>query len=109
MAARRKTRRQAQDVIGVLDVGTSKTVCVIASVSGLREGGASASDVQVLSIGDKPTRGLTAGVVVELDGAEQAVRAAVMQAERMAGVVLEDVHLAVACRGLRSSTFTAGS
>ncbi len=109
VAAGRKRRRQAQDVIGVLDVGTSKTVCVIAVVSGLREGGAALAGVQVLGIGDKPTRGLTAGVVTELDGAEQAVRAAVMQAERMAGVVLEDVHLAVACRGLRSSTFTASS
>jgi cell division protein FtsA len=103
VAAGRRIRGQAQDVIGVLDVGTSKTVCVIALAGDPRGEGS----VEVLGIGDQPTRGLTAGVVTELDAVEQAVRAAVMQAERMAGVVLEDVYLGVACRGLRSSTFTA--
>ena len=46
-------------------------------------------------------------MVVELDEAEQAVRAAVAQAERAAGVTVEDVLLAVACGRLKSSTFTA--
>jgi len=87
----------------VLDIGTSKTVCVVALAAGSRGEGS----VELLGIGDQPTRGLTAGVVTELDAVEQAVRAAVMQAERMAGVVLEDVYLGVACRGLRSRTFTA--
>jgi cell division protein FtsA len=109
VAAGRKAHRQTQDIVGVLDVGTGKTVCVIACVPGSRAAGASAAGVEVLGIGDQPTRGLTAGMVTELDAAEQAIRAAVMQAERMAGVVLEDVCLGVACRGLRSSTFTAGS
>jgi cell division protein FtsA len=103
VAAGRNVRRQALDVIGVLDVGTSKTVCVIALAPGSRGEG----EVEVLGIGNQPTRGLTAGDVTEPDAAEQAVRAAVMQAERMAGVVLEDVVLGVACRGLKSSTFTA--
>ena len=37
----------------------------------------------------QPTRGLKAGVVVALDEAEQAVRGAVAQAERSAGVSVE--------------------
>jgi cell division protein FtsA len=96
--------------LGVLDIGTSKTVCVIASVPGSgREGGALHPGAEVLGIGSQPTEGLMAGIVTELDAAEQSVRGAVMQAERMAGVVLEDVCLAVACRGLRSTTFTAST
>jgi cell division protein FtsA len=110
VAAGRNTRRRAQEILGVLDIGTSKTVCVIASVPGSgREGGALRPGIEVLGVGSRPTEGLMAGIVSELDAAEQSVRAAVMQAERMAGVVLEDVCLAVACRGLRSTTFTAST
>ena len=110
MTAGRKPTRQAHDVIGVLDVGTSKTVCIIVAAAPLRQGrGDLLAGVQVLGVGHQPTRGLKAGVVTELDAAEQAVRAAVMQAERAAGVVLEKVFLAVACGRLRSSTFTANT
>ena len=107
MGAGRKGRRQAQDVIGVLDVGTSKTVCVIAMLPGPSAGSSSPAGIQVLGVGEQPTRGLAAGAVTDLESAEQAVRGAVMQAERMAGVVLEEVYLGVACRGLKSSTFAA--
>lgn len=107
MGAGRKGRRQARDVVGVLDVGTSKTVCVIALLPGPSAGSSSPAGVQVLGVGEQATRGLAAGAVTDLDGAEQAVRSAVMQAERMAGVVLEQVNLGVACRGLKSSTFAA--
>jgi cell division protein FtsA len=61
----------------------------------------------VLGIGQQRSRGLKAGVVVDLDAAEQAVRAAVVEAERLAGVTLENVLIAVACGRLKSSTFVA--
>ena len=59
--AGRKGRRQAQVVIGVLDVGTSKTVCVIAAAPSLGDGVSSLAGVQVLGVGEQPTRGLAAG------------------------------------------------
>jgi cell division protein FtsA len=94
-------RRPPESVIGLLDVGTSKTVCVIiAPPRGRRS-------TRVLGIGHTPSRGLKAGVVVEFDEAEQAVRGAVGEAERMAGVAVEEVLLAVACGRLKSSTFSA--
>lgn len=98
--------RQADHVIGLLDVGNSKSVCVIAAVA--RPAGGSAA-VRVLGIGVAPTRGLKGGLVVALDDAEQTVRAAVAQAERAAGVSVEDVYLSVACGRLKSSTFTANT
>jgi cell division protein FtsA len=93
----------------VLDVGTAKTVCLIVRAPGL-DGGETFSPghAHVLGIGEQPTRGLAAGIVTELDGSEETVRAAVMQAERMAGIVLKDLYLGVACRGLKSTSFTAG-
>jgi cell division protein FtsA len=56
----------------------------------------------VLGIGLAPTGGLKAGVVVDLDGVEETVRAAAAQAERTSGIVLERVAVAVAGGGLRT-------
>jgi cell division protein FtsA len=98
--------RQADHVIGLLDVGNSKTVCVIAVLASPADG---PRDARVLGAGVAPTRGLKGGLVVALDDAEQTVRAAVAQAERAAGVAVEDVYLSVACGRLKSSTFTANT
>lgn len=94
-------RRPSDNVIGLLDVGTSKTVCVIiAPPRGRRS-------ARVLGVGHAPSRGLKAGVVVEFDEAEQAVREAVGEAERTAAIAVEEVLLGVACGRLRSSSFAA--
>ena len=106
MAASLGANRQTDDVIGLLDIGNSKTVCLIAAVP---MSGRNPSRARVLGIGVQPTRGLKAGVVVALDEAEQAVRAAVAQAERSAGVRVEEVFMSVACGRLKSSTFTANT
>ena len=106
MAASLGASRQADDIIGLLDIGNSKTVCLIAAVP---MSGRVPGRPRVLGIGVQPTRGLKAGVVVALDEAEQAVRAAVAQAERSAGVRVEEVFLSVACGRLKSSTFTANT
>ncbi len=102
--------RPADHVFGLLDIGNSKTVCVIAAAARKAGGhGAGPGAVRVLGIGVAATRGLKAGVVVALDDAEQAVRAAVAQAERVAGVSVEEVFLSVACGRLKSTTFTANT
>lgn len=107
MAASLVTGRQADDVIGLLDIGNSKTVCVVAAIPVSGRGGLASA--RVLGAGMAPTRGLKAGVVIALDEAEQAVRAAVDEAERSCGVRVEQVLLAVACGRLKSSTFTANA
>ena len=45
--------------------------------------------------------------MIELDGAEQGMRAAMTQAEQTAGVTIDEVFLAVACGRLKSRTFAA--
>src|SRR5690606_33076806 len=88
------------DVLGLIDVGTSKICCPIAVPD-------RAVGYRVVGLGHHRSRGIKAGVVVDLDEAEQAVRAAVAQAERMAGVQLEEVIVGVACGRMRSSHFAA--
>ena len=106
MVASLGASRQTDDIVGLLDIGSSKAVCLIASVP--RSGGRP-DRARVLGVGVQPTRGLKAGVVVALDEAEAAVRAAVAQAERAAGVRVEEVFVSVACGRSRSSTFTANT
>jgi cell division protein FtsA len=102
--------RQADDIIGLLDIGTSKTACVIVAVPQSRPSlSLGEVEVRVLGAGVCPSRGLKGGTVFELREAEQSVRQAVDEAERAAGVSVEEVVVAVACGRLRSATFTANT
>ena len=69
------------EVIGLLDIGSSKIACAIVSTE-RRAGGRGMKRVE--GIGYQRSRGIKAGVIVNLDEAEAAVRSAVSQAERMA-------------------------
>jgi cell division protein FtsA len=94
--------------IGLLDVGTSKTACLIVAAPPPRASVAQAlSGARVLGCGVAPTRGLKAGVVVDLEAVEHAVRAAVAEAEQMANSELAEVVVAVACGRVTSSTLAA--
>jgi cell division protein FtsA len=96
------------DAIGVLDIGTSKTVCLIVAPPNSRANGLWRREAPgVLGFGLRPSRGLKAGVVIDLDGAEQALRSAVSQAEQAAGLTVEEVFVAVTGGGLKSLTFEA--
>ena len=100
--------RRSDDVIALLDIGSSKVACVIVAVpqpraaAGLKE-----VAVRVLGIGVSASRGVKSGAVFALHEAEQAVREAVAQAERGAQMAVQSVLLAVGCGRLRSATFTA--
>ena len=95
------------DFIGVLDIGTSKTVCLI--VARPKAGGAPwrRQSVRLVGFGCAPTHGVKAGVVIDVDGAEQGVREAVTRAEQVAEVAVDEVYLAVTGGGMRSRTFEA--
>jgi cell division protein FtsA len=93
-------RRSA--ILSVLDVGTSKIVCLIARLDPI-----AASEMlrgrthscRILGIGHQRSKGIKAGAVVDLEEAESAIRLAVDAAERMAGVQVESVIVtATGCR-----------
>jgi len=63
--------------------------------------------LRVIGVGHQRSRGVKAGMVVQLDQAEAAVRAAVGQAERMADVTLEDVIATASCGRQKSAHFKA--
>ncbi|MFW5660663.1 MAG: cell division protein FtsA, partial [Oceanicaulis sp.] len=77
-------------VYAALDIGAAKTICFIAkteqTLAGLRP--------RVIGVGHQSTRGVRAGAVVDMDAAAESVRAAVENAERMAGHTVTEVTLA---------------
>lgn len=94
-------------IVGLLDVGTAKVVCMIIAVPQHARGDAMLAGARLLGVGHKASRGLKAGVIVDLDEAEHAVRATIADAERMANIELEDVYVAAACGRMRSRNFKA--
>lgn len=104
------TRSKRQRIVTVLDIGTSKVCCLIAKTSSIPdwfEGKGDAVQFEVLGFDHSRAEGLKAGMVTHLDSAEHCIRAAVDAAERMAGVIAEDVHVAVTAGRLKSETFSA--
>jgi cell division protein FtsA len=72
-----------------LDIGTTK-ICAVIGEPG--EDG----QLEIIGIGTHPSRGLRRGVVVNIESTVEAVRSAVEEAELMAGVDVESVHVGIA-------------
>jgi cell division protein FtsA len=108
MLSRNKTERRGGEIVGLLDVGTNKIVCLIAElVPAGRYDAAGGKRARVLSVGHQRSRGLKAGVITDLAEAEAAIRATIAQAERKAQVTLEEVFVSVSCGRLQSLNFSA--
>ncbi|MPT25173.1 MAG: cell division protein FtsA, partial [Starkeya sp.] len=97
-------------VVGVLEVGTSKIVCMIArlkpreATSSLRR---RTHSVDVLGIGHTSAHGIKGGTVIDMERAEHAIRRAVDAAERTAGAQIASVIVSMAGGRLASEHFTA--
>jgi cell division protein FtsA len=79
--------RREQYVVG-LDVGTSTVVCVVGE--SLEDG-----SLNVVGIGVSESRGIKRGVVVNLEAAVDSIKKAIEEAELMAGIEIDFVHLAL--------------
>jgi cell division protein FtsA len=79
--------RRERYLVG-LDVGTSRVTAVV---------GESLDDgtVDVVGIGGADSRGIKRGVVVNVDAAVESIKKAIEEAELMAGVEIDSVHLAL--------------
>ncbi|MEL6616371.1 MAG: cell division protein FtsA, partial [Bacteroidota bacterium] len=75
-------------VVGV-DIGTSKVCAVVASTNDLDR-------IHVRGIGVAPSDGVNRGVVVNIDKTVQAIKAAVQEAERAAGVTVDSAVVGIA-------------
>ena len=103
-------RGKRQRIVTALDVGTSKISCLIAKgtpAPDWMETNGEPLQFEVLGFGHHRAEGLKAGMITHLDSAEHCIRSAVDCAERMAGVTVEEVQVAVTCGRLKSESFSA--
>ncbi len=93
-----RPRHYRSGPFGVLDIGTTKIVCLIGRTE-------SDGTLRVLGFGWHRGRGVRGGSLVDLDEAEKAVRACVGQAEDMADTRLRSVTVNLSCGQPESRLF----
>ncbi len=86
---------RGERTIAALDIGSSKVAALIAVSDG-------ESAPRVIGTGQRACTGLRQGLVADLERTESAIRAAMEQAERNAGVTVENVVVSVSAGGLDS-------
>jgi len=89
------SKRTDRNIIVGLDIGTSKVVALVAE---LKPDGA----LEVIGVGSAPSRGLSRGVVVNIDSTVQSIQRAVEQAELMSGVEINAVYTGIAGSHVKS-------
>lgn len=86
----RRRRHARSGTFGVLDIGSTKVVCLIARIE-------SDGSPRVLGFGWQRGRGVKGGSITDLEEADRAIRAAVGQAEEMADTRLSGVIANLSC------------
>lgn len=86
----RRHRRARSGSFGVLDIGSTKIVCLVARIE-------SDGAPRVLGFGWQRARGIKGGNIVDMEAAEEAIRAAVGQAESMSDTRLSGVIVNLSC------------
>jgi cell division protein FtsA len=97
-------------ILSVLDIGTSKIVCLIARLNPADPSQTLRGRThrcRILGIGHQRSRGIKGGAVVDMEAVENAIRLAVDAAERMAGVQVESVIVNATGGRLSSQLFDA--
>ncbi len=89
-----KAKDQKNLIVG-LDIGTSKIVALVAEV--LPEG-----RLEVIGLGESPSRGLKKGVVVNIESTVNAIQRALEEAELMADCKIRDVYTGIAGSHIKS-------
>ena len=79
--------RKERYLVG-LDVGTSKIAAIVGEMTD--DGG-----LDIIGLGLADSKGIRRGVVVNLEAAVESIKKAIEEAELMAGVEIDSVHLAL--------------
>ena len=87
--------RETKELIVGLDIGTSKIVAVVAE-------GAPDGRLNVLGVGAQEARGLSRGVVVNIEDTVQAISKVIQEVELMADCKVKDVYTGIAGSHIRS-------
>ena len=79
---------QGELVVG-LDIGTTKICAIVGEIS-------NTGDIDIVGIGTHPSKGLRKGVVINIDATVKSIKAAIEEAELMAGCEISHVYAGIA-------------
>lgn len=88
------TSSYAGDTVSILDIGSSKVVCLIANIK--------AGKINIIGSGCHSANGFKNGNITDSKSAKKSIIAAVDQAEKMAGITVDKVILALNGNKIRS-------
>ena len=80
--------KKSNYIVG-LDIGTTKICCIIGETKDNEK-------IDIIGIGQYPSRGLRKGVVVNIDSTVESIKNAVEEAELMAGCEIDSVYVGIA-------------
>lgn len=83
-----KNHRSSDNILVAIDIGTTK-ICVLVAQQLSNE------HFEIIGIGKAPSRGLARGVVVDIVPAVESIKAALQEAEIMAGVTIESAYIGI--------------
>jgi cell division protein FtsA len=98
-----RSQPQPQPLQGLLDIGTSKIVCVALAPA---RAGLDDAQPHIAAVGVSGAEGIKAGEIVDPVAAAAAVQRAMQDAERMSGAPMHSVLIAAGCGRLSSLTAT---
>ncbi|MDR0250267.1 MAG: cell division protein FtsA [Burkholderiales bacterium] len=87
--------KEHQDLIVGLDIGTSKTMAIVAEMSPEQE-------IRVIGFGMQPSRGLKKGAVVNIEATMASIQRVLEEAELMANCHISEVYTGIAGSHIRS-------
>jgi cell division protein FtsA len=82
-------KRNSEQLLVGLDIGTSKVATIVAVVDG-------SGEIDIVGIGTSDCHGLKKGVVVDIESTVQSIQRSVQEAELMAGCEISSVSVGVA-------------
>ncbi|MEO0544536.1 MAG: cell division protein FtsA [Pseudomonadota bacterium] len=94
MAKRPIDSARKSPVLTILDIGSAKTVCIIAKMMPGEPGrylNGRTHQPEVIGLGHTRSMGIKSGMLIDLEAAERSIRMAVEHAERMAGLTVDSM------------------
>jgi len=91
---------EQQRIVAGLDLGSAKTTAIIAEVVG----DARHPAIRVLGVGQARTTGMRRGVVSDIEETTRSIRKAISDAERMAGVQVQELYAGIAGEHVQAMT-----
>jgi len=90
-----KETMQEDKIISAIDIGTTKIVAIIGSVS-------EKGKVKILGMGKSSSKGVRRGAVINIDDASSAIKEAVEKAEQESKLKFKDVYVGIAGQHIKS-------